>query len=51
MVRRLASQSGRDDGVHDPAALAAWIGRRKYGAAKMSKWSAAGRRRATAAGS
>lgn len=27
-------------------ALAAWIGRKKYGKKKMSKWSAAGRKRA-----
>lgn len=32
-------------GVQDPAALAATIGRKKYGAAKMAKWSAAGRKR------
>ncbi len=27
-------------------ALAAWIGRKKYGKKKMGKWSAAGRKRA-----
>lgn len=32
-------------GVTDPAALAASIGRKKYGAAKMSKMAAAGRKR------
>lgn len=32
-------------GVRDPAALAASIGRKKYGAKKMAKLSAAGRRR------
>lgn len=33
-------------GAKSPGALAAWIGRKRYGAAKMAKWSAAGRRRA-----
>jgi hypothetical protein len=32
-------------GVRNPGALAAHIGRKKYGAKKMSKMSAAGRRR------
>jgi hypothetical protein len=32
-------------GVRDPGALAASIGRKKYGAKKMSKMSAAGRKR------
>jgi len=32
-------------GIKDPGALAATIGRRKYGAARMAKMSAAGRRR------
>lgn len=32
--------------VSDPAAVAASIGRKKYGAKKMSKMAAAGRRRA-----
>lgn len=27
-------------GARDPDALAAWIGRKKYGARKMAKWSA-----------
>jgi hypothetical protein len=31
-------------GVENPGALAAYIGRRKYGAAKMAKMSAAGRK-------
>jgi hypothetical protein len=31
-------------GAQDPAALAAWIGRRKYGAKRFAKLSAAGRR-------
>lgn len=33
-------------GVHNPAALAAYIGRKKYGAAKMGSLSAKGRRAA-----
>lgn len=33
-------------GVEDPAALAASIGRKKYGAKKMAKMSAAGRKKA-----
>lgn len=33
-------------GVRDPAALAAWIGRKKYGKEKMAQMSAAGRKRA-----
>lgn len=32
-------------GVRDPAAVAAAIGRKKYGAKKMAKMSAAGRKR------
>lgn len=33
-----------DKGAHDPAALAAWIGRKKYGAKKMGELSAAQRK-------
>ena len=36
-------------GVRDPGALAASIGKKKYGAAKMAKWSSAGRKRRAAA--
>jgi hypothetical protein len=32
--------------VRNPKAVAAAIGRRKYGAKKMAKWSAQGRKRA-----
>jgi len=32
-------------GITDPGALAAAIGRKKYGAAKMAKFSAEGRKR------
>jgi len=41
LTRKLAGR-----GVRNPRALAAWIGRRKYGKAGMAKLSAAGRRRA-----
>lgn len=41
LERRLAHRKG----VRDPRALAAWIGRRKYGAAGMARKAAAGRRR------
>jgi hypothetical protein len=40
----LKSKLGKRGGVSNPGALAAWIGRRKYGAAKMAKMSAAGRK-------
>lgn len=43
--QRLKEQLRRR-GVKDPAALAAWIGRKKYGAKRMAAWAAAGRRRA-----
>ena len=32
-------------GVEDPGALAASIGRKKYGAKKMAKWATAGKKR------
>ena len=32
--------------ARDPKALAAWIGRKKYGKKRMTKWSIAGRKRA-----
>jgi hypothetical protein len=32
-------------GARSPGALAAWIGRRKYGSKRMAKMSAAGRKR------
>lgn len=34
-------------GAKNPAALAAYIGRKRYGAKKMAKMAATGRRRAT----
>lgn len=41
MKRELAAR-----GAQDPAALAAWIGRRKYGGKRFAKMAAAGRRSA-----
>ena len=41
LVRKLKGRKG----VKTPGALAAWIGRRKYGAAKMAKMSAARRKK------
>jgi len=32
-------------GAKNAGALAAWIGRKKYGKAQMAQWSAAGRRK------
>jgi hypothetical protein len=40
----LKSQLAHRKGVTNPGALAAYIGRQKYGAAKMSSWSAKGRK-------
>lgn len=40
----LKSKLAREPGVNNPAAVAAAIGRKKYGAAKMAKLSAAGRK-------
>jgi hypothetical protein len=34
------------EGAVNPAALAAWIGRKKFGAGRMAKMSAAGRKKA-----
>ena len=41
----LKSKLGRRAGVTNPGALAAYIGRKKFGAAKMAKLSAKGRRK------
>lgn len=40
-----ASLAAKGD-VDNPGAVAASIGRKKYGAAKMASWAAAGRKRA-----
>lgn len=42
---RLSGKLSRRRGVRNPDALAAYIGRHKYGAAGMARKSAAGRRR------
>jgi hypothetical protein len=39
----LKSKLGKRPGVTNPGALAAYIGRKKYGAKKMAKMAAAGR--------
>jgi len=45
--QRLQRSLGRqEDGIEDPKALAAVIGRKKFGAKKMAKMAAAGRKRA-----
>jgi hypothetical protein len=43
--QELASKLAKK-GVNDPKALAASIGRKKYGAEKMAHWAAKGRERA-----
>lgn len=44
--KRLSAKLGRRKGVRNPDALAAYIGRRKYGKAGFQRKAAAGRRRA-----
>lgn len=44
LTRKLASRRGKGK-VRNPKALAAWIGRKKYGKKGMARKSAAGRRR------
>ena len=41
----LKAKIAKRGGVRDPGAVAAAIGRKKYGAAKMAKMAAAGRKR------
>ena len=41
----LKGELSHEKGIKNPGALAASIGRKKYGAAKMGKMSAAGRKR------
>jgi len=43
--RSLKAKLGRKRGVRTPGALAAWIGRRKYGRAGFQAMAAKGRRR------
>ena len=42
----LANKLSEKKGVTNPGGLAAYIGRKKYGEAKMEKWSEKGRERA-----
>lgn len=42
----LKAKLGKEPGVKNPGAIAASIGRKKFGAGQMAKWSAAGRARA-----
>lgn len=44
--KNLTRMISKEPGVRNPAAVAASIGRKKYGAKKMASMSAAGRRRA-----
>jgi len=44
LVRRLAARRGKRK-VTNPVALAAWIGRKKYGAQKFQQMAAAGPRK------
>jgi hypothetical protein len=41
---RAMKRLGKAKGVKDPEAWAAWIGRKKYGAGKMAKMAAAGKK-------
>jgi hypothetical protein len=43
--RKLKGQLAKQKGVRDPGAVAASIGRKKYGKKKMAKLSAQGRKR------
>lgn len=43
---KMVEASARRGGAKNPAAVAAMAGRKKYGAEKMAKMAAAGRRRA-----
>lgn len=45
LVRALAARDGAKTRAQDPAALAAWIGRKKLGKAEFQRRAAAGRRR------
>lgn len=40
----LKGKLAKREGVEDPGALSAWIGKRKYGAKKMRRWAAKGRK-------
>jgi hypothetical protein len=42
--KALESKLANEPGIRNPAAVAASIGRKKYGEASMAKWSAQGRK-------
>lgn len=44
--QKLKGELSKKKGIRNPAALAAAIGRKKYGAKKMAQFSAAGRKNA-----
>ena len=44
--KRMVTKFKKQHGISDPAALAASIGRKKYGEKKMAKWSAEGKKKA-----
>lgn len=48
--QKLKARLAGQEGVTDPGALAASIGRKKYGSAKMATWSAKGKLRARMGG-
>jgi len=43
--KALKQELAHKPGVYDPAGLAAYIGRKKYGKKKMAKWAAKGRKK------
>jgi hypothetical protein len=43
--KAMEAKVSHEKGVHNPAALAAYIGRRRYGAKKMASMAARGRER------
>jgi len=44
-LKQLKAKLSRIPGIQSPGGLAGWIGRKKYGAAKMAKMSVTGRKR------
>jgi len=45
---KLRERLGKREGVKSPGALAAWIGRKKYGKERFANLSSAGRRKSVA---
>jgi len=43
--KKLKAQLAKKKGIKNPGAVAAWIGRKKYGKAKFQKMAARGRRK------